>query len=135
MTPHQARFWMFGALDQRASAPLTDIHRMFTDIPDFQFRCIEEKIRGLPEVSSLLSVKRTSVSLKTGARVPHAEDSKRMNAKPEVRDALLVQRMWHWRLRAKTSSATSRQKWNARKNYLYLVRKYRALAAANHHRE
>jgi hypothetical protein len=58
-----------------------------------------------------------------------------MNAKSDIRDALLVQRMWHWRLRAKISSATSRQKCMARKNYLYLVRKFRGLAAANHHRE
>jgi hypothetical protein len=58
-----------------------------------------------------------------------------MNARPEIRDALLVQRMWYWRIRAKYSSAANCPKWKARKNFWALVRKHRALAERNGLRE
>ena len=58
-----------------------------------------------------------------------------MNARPEIRDALLVQRMWHWRIRAKGLSVANCPKGRAKKNFWALVRKHRALAARNGMRE
>ena len=51
-----------------------------------------------------------------------------MNVRTEVRDALLVRKMWYRRIRTNPLSAANCPKWKARKNYLFLVRKYLALA-------
>jgi integral membrane sensor domain MASE1 len=60
---------------------------------------------------------------------------KRVNAKPDIRDALLVQRMKHWLLRAKYGPIGNCSKGRGKKNYLFLVRKHKALAQQNHFRE
>jgi hypothetical protein len=53
-----------------------------------------------------------------------------MNARPEIRDALLVQRMKHWLIRARYPSVgNGYPAWKSRKNYWSLVRRHRALAA------
>ena len=57
-----------------------------------------------------------------------------MNAGQGIRDALLIKRMWHWRTQAKRLYPDC-PKWRARKNYLFLVRKHRALAERNGMRE
>jgi len=57
-----------------------------------------------------------------------------MNASATIRDALLVQRMRHWLLRARYSIDDC-PKWRARRNYLFLVRKHRALAERHGLRE
>ena len=57
-----------------------------------------------------------------------------MNARPEIRDALLVRRMNHWLIRA-VASVGNCPKWKAKKNYWALVRKHRGLAARNGMRE
>lgn len=51
-----------------------------------------------------------------------------MNARPEIRDALLVQRMKHWLLRARHGPLGNCPKWKAKKNYWALIRRHRALA-------
>jgi hypothetical protein len=56
-----------------------------------------------------------------------------VNARPEIRDALLVQRMWYWLVRSKHS--LNYPKWKAKKNFWALVRKHRALAERNGLRE
>ena len=58
-----------------------------------------------------------------------------MNAKLDIRDALLVQRMSHWRIRAKHGPMDNCSKRRGRKNYLYLVRKHKALAQRSGFRE
>lgn len=58
-----------------------------------------------------------------------------MNAGPGIRDALLIKRMWYWRIRASPLSTANCPKWKARKNYLFLVRKHQALAERNGMRE
>jgi Rad3-related DNA helicase len=58
-----------------------------------------------------------------------------VNAKPDIRDALLVQRMSHWLLRAKHGPIDNCPKRRGRKNYLFLVREHKALAQQNHFRE
>jgi hypothetical protein len=58
-----------------------------------------------------------------------------MNAGLDIRDALLVQRMSHWRIRAKHGPMDNCSKRRGRKNYLYLVRKHKALAQRNGFRE
>jgi hypothetical protein len=58
-----------------------------------------------------------------------------VNAKPDIRDALLVQRMKHWLLRAKYGPIGNCSKGRGKKNYLFLVRKHKALAQQNHLRE
>lgn len=63
------------------------------------------------------------------------EDSRKMNARPEIRDALLVQRMKHWLIRATSFSSSNCPKWRAKKNFWALVRKHRALAERNGLRE
>ena len=58
-----------------------------------------------------------------------------MNAKPDIRDALLVQKMKHWLLRAKYGPFDNCPKLRGRKNYLFLVRKHKSLAQQHHFRE
>jgi hypothetical protein len=58
-----------------------------------------------------------------------------MNARPEIRDALLVQRMKYWLLRGRHGPLGNCPKWKARKNYWSLVRKHRALAERHGFRE
>jgi hypothetical protein len=58
---------------------------------------------------------------------------KTMNARPEIKDALLLKKMNHWLLRARCPQMNPRvPTWKARKNYWSLVRRYPALAAAHH---
>lgn len=57
-----------------------------------------------------------------------------MNARPDIRAALLLKRMKHWLLRGKYGIDNC-PKWRGRKNYLYLVRKHKALAQQHHLRE
>jgi len=52
-----------------------------------------------------------------------------------IRDALLVQRMKHWLLRAKYGPIGNCPKGREKKNYLFLVRKHKTLAQQNHFRE
>jgi hypothetical protein len=52
-----------------------------------------------------------------------------MNAKPEIRDAILVQRMNYWLVRARHAPIGNCPAWKAKKNYLALVRRYPTLAA------
>ena len=52
-----------------------------------------------------------------------------MNARPEIRDALLVQRMKYWLIRARCGPIGNCPKWKARRNFWSLVRKHGALAA------
>jgi hypothetical protein len=59
----------------------------------------------------------------------------KMNARPTIKDALLVQRMKFWQLRAKHGPIGNCPKWRGRKNYLSLVRKHRALAERHGLRE
>jgi hypothetical protein len=58
-----------------------------------------------------------------------------MNAGLDIKDALLVQRMSHWLIRAKHGPIGNCSKRRGRKNYLYLVRKHKNLAVQNHFRE
>src|SRR5271168_2699867 len=77
----------------------------------------------------------TRFSLKTGARAPSWRIRKKVNAKSDIRDALLVQRMKHWLLRGKYGPIDNCSKRRGRKNYLFLVRKHKTLAQQNHLRE
>lgn len=58
-----------------------------------------------------------------------------MNAGLDIKDALLVQRMSHWRIRAKHGPIDNCSKRCGRKNYLYLVRKHKRLEQQNNFRE
>jgi hypothetical protein len=59
-----------------------------------------------------------------------------MNARPEIKDALLVQKMKRWLLRARYPViGKGYPAWKSRKNYLSLVRTHRALAERNGLRE
>jgi len=52
-----------------------------------------------------------------------------MNARPQITDAILVQRMKEWRMRSRCPLlAKGYPAWKCRKNYLYLVRTHPALA-------
>lgn len=57
-----------------------------------------------------------------------------MNARPTIKDVLLVQRMTFWQLRAKHGIGNC-PKWRGRKNYLSLIRKHKALAERHGFRE
>jgi len=83
----------------------------------------------------LLSGKRSSIFAQNWGASAFVEDSKKVNAKPDIRDALLVQRMKHWLLRAKYGPIGNCPKGRGKKNYLFLVRKHKALAQQNHFRE
>jgi hypothetical protein len=59
-----------------------------------------------------------------------------MNAGAGIRDALIVQRMRHWLLRARFPSiGNGCARWRARKNFWALVRKYQTLAERHGLRE
>ena len=58
-----------------------------------------------------------------------------MNAGLDIKDALLVQRMSHWLIRAKHGPIDNCSKQRGRKNYLYLVRKFKRLAQQHRFRE
>jgi hypothetical protein len=56
----------------------------------------------------------------------------KMNARREIRDALLIRRMKYWRGIARCPLLNPRiPTWRARKNFWALLRKHGALAAAN----
>lgn len=74
-------------------------------------------------------------SVNPGANAFVEDFQEEMNARPEIRDALLVQRMWYWLVRAKSLSTSNCPKWKAKKNFWALVRKHRALAERNGLRE
>ena len=57
-----------------------------------------------------------------------------MNAKLDIRDALLVQRMNYWLVRGK-HEIDNCPKRRGRKNFLYLVRKHKRLAQQHRFRE
>jgi hypothetical protein len=55
-----------------------------------------------------------------------------MNARKEIRDAILLRRMKHWLAIGRCSLVNTKvPTWRARKNYWALLRKHEALAAAN----
>jgi hypothetical protein len=55
-----------------------------------------------------------------------------MNARPEIRNAVLLKKMNFWLLRARCPMINTRiPAWRARKNFWALVRRYPALAAAH----
>jgi hypothetical protein len=55
-----------------------------------------------------------------------------MNARKEIRDAILLRRMKHWLMIAKYPfTGKGCPAWRARKNYWALQRKHEALAAAH----
>jgi hypothetical protein len=59
-----------------------------------------------------------------------------MNARPQIKDAMLVQRMKEWRMRARCPLvAKGYPAWKCRKNYLYLVRTHPTLAQRHALRE
>jgi hypothetical protein len=59
-----------------------------------------------------------------------------MNARPQIRDAILVQRMKEWRMRARCPLlAKGYPASKCRKNYLHLIRTHEMLAKAHGLRE
>jgi hypothetical protein len=59
-----------------------------------------------------------------------------MNAGPSVKAAIRLRLMREWRMRARCPLlAKGYPAWKCRKNYLYLVRTHRSLAAAAGYRE
>ena len=59
-----------------------------------------------------------------------------MNAGLQIRDAMLLQRMKEWRMRARSPLvAKGYPAWKCRKNYFYLVRKHSTLAQRHGLRE
>jgi len=55
-----------------------------------------------------------------------------MNARKEIRDALLLRRMKHWLAIARCPLVNTRvPTWRARKNYWSLIKRHPALAAAH----
>ncbi len=58
-----------------------------------------------------------------------------MNAGQTLRDAILVQRMRYWLLRARHGPIGNCPRWRARKNYWFLVRNHRTLAEQHRLRE
>lgn len=70
----------------------------------------------------------------TGHSTPFMEDF--MNARPQIADAIRIQRMREWRMRATCPLlAKGYPVWKCRKNYLYLVRAFPSLAQRAGYRE
>ena len=63
------------------------------------------------------------------------EFPEKMNVRPELKEAALLQRMKFWLIRAKYGPIGNCSKSRGRKNYLALVRRHPALAARHGLRE
>jgi hypothetical protein len=124
-TWHQDRDGVF-------SERLFDIHSMFGD---FQSQHRKRKKGRLLEPSDLESASGTSPLNENRGASALVEDSQRMNARPEIRDALLVQKMKHWLIRARHGPLGNCPKWKAKKNYWALIRRHRQLAQQHGLRE
>jgi hypothetical protein len=74
-------------------------------------------------------------SLKTGAHAPRGGVLSKMNVRPSLKEAALVQRMIFWRLRAKHGPIGNCSKSRGRKNYLALIRRHPVLAERHGLRE
>ena len=64
----------------------------------------------------------------TGTHALQGRILRKMNVRPSLKEAALVQRMNFWLLRARHGPIGTCSKSRGRKNYLALVRKHRALA-------
>jgi hypothetical protein len=58
-----------------------------------------------------------------------------MNCRESIREHLLVNKMKYWLLRGKYGPIGNCPKWRGKKNYLFLVRKHKALAERHRFRE
>jgi hypothetical protein len=122
---------MQGCMSHRPPPLLIDIQR-------FSQPSIRGEFRGLLEPCSLFSAKHFSVFTQNrGANVfvISVEESRHMNVGLDIKDAVLTQRMSHWRIRGKYGPMDNCTKRRGRKNYLYLVRKYKSLAQQHNFRE
>jgi hypothetical protein len=103
-------------------------HRHSSEIPRLRKSIyVEAKSSGAAVKSFRFNQPCSIFPAKPGLASPCGGFYKTMNASPTIRDALLVQRMKHWLLRARHSFVGC-PKWRARRNYWFLVRKHRIIA-------
>jgi hypothetical protein len=75
---------------------------------------------------------RTEVFLSKSRLASNVEDICEMNARPELRDAILIRRMRYWLAIARCPLVNTKvPTWRARKNFWSLQKKHAALAAAH----
>jgi hypothetical protein len=104
--------------------PLNDVHHRF---PDYESQLQRRQNRAARQRSAFVSMSRVRFSLKTRGVSRCGGFPRKMNASPTIRDALRIRQMRFWLLRAR-HSFNGCPKWRARRNFWFLVRKYRALA-------
>jgi hypothetical protein len=104
------------------------LHRQSPAFPDFENQLLGDQNRALRKPSLFESVIRSPILPETGACEPGR--ILKMNARLDVRDALLVHKMKRWALIARYPAiGKGCPVWRARKNFWALQRKYAALAA------
>ena len=96
---------------------------------DFHFHLREEESVRLFGSSPFESPGRSSIFTQNqGASAFVEEFSKKMNVRPELKEAVLLQRMKFWLLRARYGPIGNCSKSRGKKNFWSLVRRHRALA-------
>ena len=84
----------------------------------------------------MVSVIRFRFSLEPRRLSLVGEDFRKMNARPELKEALIIRKLKRWALIARHPSVGKGcPVWRARKNYWSLIRKHRALAERHGLRE
>ena len=86
--------------------------------------------------SPVESASSSSIFIQTGERDPLVEEfSEKMNVRPELKEAVHLQRMKFWLLRARYGPIGNCSKLRGKKNFWALVRRHRALAERHGLRE
>ena len=109
---------------------------MFKDVERLSYPCVDRGIGTAVRIKSFRISNRFLNFRSKRGRVRSAEKfSEKMNVRPSLKDAALVQRMKFWLIRAKHGPIGNCSKSRGRKNYLALVRRHPALAERHGLRE
>jgi hypothetical protein len=109
---------------------------LITDIPRLPKPMIRSTESGAAEINFFGFSNPFPILPETKAPKPGGEDFRKMNARKEIRDALVIKKMRRWVLVARYPSVGKGcPVWRARKNYWSLIRKHRALAERHGLRE
>ena len=102
---------------------------LFKAVERLSFPCIGSEICAAVRVKSFrISEQFLDFRLKPGRERLRGGILRKMNVRPELKEAALVQRMNFWLLRARYGPMGNCSKSRGKKNYLALVRRHRALS-------
>jgi hypothetical protein len=126
--------WPSTSRGLQASLPSCSV--VFIVIERLSFPCVDRGIGMAVRVKSFrISKQLLYFHRKPGVSAFVEEFSEKMNVRPELKEAVLLQRMKFWLIRAKHGPIGNCSKSRGRKNYLALVRRHPVLAARHGLRE